>query len=140
MEGIYPTVFPCDILHRNHQADQNMLNNIMLFLCYNIGSITSLDSIGNILSNKGEECCWKNVDKYISMIRSAFIFYLVDRIIDMGFHNMLRGYQDADRGHMIENIVFLELIRKDYWVYIGKAGGTEVDFVAEKPNKSSIFR
>ena len=55
-------------------------------------------------------------------------------IIDMGFRNMLLRYRDADRGHILENIVFLELIRRDYRVYIGKEGDTEVDFVAEKPN------
>ena len=52
----------------------------------------------------------------------------------MGFRNMLLGYRDADRGHIIENIVFLELLRREYRVYIGKVGETEVDFVAEKPN------
>ena len=52
----------------------------------------------------------------------------------MGFRNMLLGYRDADRGHIIENIVFLELLRRDYRVYVGKVGETEVDFVAEKPN------
>lgn len=52
----------------------------------------------------------------------------------MGFRNMLFGYRDSDRGHIIENIVFLELIRRDYRVYIGKIGETEIDFVAEKPN------
>ncbi len=53
----------------------------------------------------------------------------------MGFRNMLLGYRDADRGHIIENIVFLELIRRGYRVYIGKVGEAEVDFVAEKPNE-----
>lgn len=57
----------------------------------------------------------------------------------MGFRNMLLGYRDADRGHIIENIVFLELIRRDYLVYIGKVGETEVDFVAEKPNEKIIY-
>ena len=55
-------------------------------------------------------------------------------IIDLGFRNMLLGYRDADRGHMLENIVFLELLRRDYRVYIGKVGETKVDFVAEKPD------
>ena len=90
------------------------------------------------------------MDKYISMLHSAFVFYPVGRydvkgkqllktleknyIIDMGFRNMLLGYRDADRGHIIENIVFLELIRRDWRVNIGKVGETEVDFVAEKPD------
>lgn len=157
LEGIYSTVVLRDILQRNNQADQLMLQKIMLFLCSNIGSITSPNSIGNVLSNegdlqtgKGKNVAGKTVDKYISMLRSAFIFYSVGRydvkgkqllktlgknyIIDLGFRNMLLGYRDADRGHIIENIVFLELIRRDYRVYIGKFGETEIDFVAEKPN------
>ena len=157
LEGIYSTVVLRDILQRNNRVDQNMLHKIMLFLCSNIGSITSPNSIGNVLSNegdiqqfKGKNVAGKTVDKYISMLRSAFIFYSVGRydvkgkqllktlgkhyIIDMGFRNMLLGYRDADRGHIIENIVFLELLRRDYRVYIGKVGETEVDFVAEKPN------
>lgn len=52
----------------------------------------------------------------------------------MGFRNMLLGYRDADRGHIIENIVFLELLRRDYRVYIGKIGEAEIDFIAEKPD------
>ncbi len=157
LEGIYSTVVLRDILQRNDQADQGMLHKIMLFLCSNIGSITSPNSIGNVLSNegdiqtgKGKNVAGKTVDKYISMLRSAFIFYTVGRydvkgkqllktlgknyIVDMGFRNMLLGYRDADRGHILENIVFLELLRRDYRVYIGKVGETEVDFVAEKPN------
>lgn len=156
-EGIYSTVVLRDILQRNSQVDQNTLHKIMLFLCSNIGSVTSPNSIGNVLSNegdiqqfKGKNIAGKTVDKYIAMLRSAFVFYSVGRydvkgkqllktlgkhyIIDMGFRNMLLGYRDADRGHIIENIVFLELLRRDYRVYIGKVGETEVDFVAEKPN------
>lgn len=157
LEGIYSTVVLRDILQRNNQADQNMLQKIMLFLCSNIGSITSPTSIGNVLSHEGDirtgkekNVAGKTVDKYINMLCSAFVFYSVGRydvkgkqllktlgknyIIDLGFRNMLLGYRDADRGHIIENIVFLELLRRDYRVYIGKVGETEVDFVAEKPN------
>lgn len=157
LEGIYSTVVLRDVLQRNNQADQGMLQKIMLFLCSNIGNITSPNNIGNVLSNegdiptgKGKNVAGKTVEKYIAMLRRAFIFYSVGRydvkgkqllktlgknyIIDMGFRNMLLGYRDADRGHILENIVFLELLRRDYRVYIGKVGETEVDFVAEKPN------
>ena len=157
LEGIYSTVVLRDILQRNNQVDQKILQKIMLFLCSNIGSITSPNNIGNVLSHEGDiqqgsrkNVAGKTVDKYISMLRSAFIFFSVGRydvkgkqllktlgknyIIDMGFRNMLLGYRDADRGHIIENIVFLELIRRDYRVYIGKVGETEIDFVAEKPD------
>lgn len=157
LEGIYSTVVLRDILQRNEGADQATLQKIMLFLCSNIGRITSPNNIGNVLSHEGEltqgkvkNIAGKTVDKYISMLCSAFVFFSVGRydvkgkqllktlgknyIIDMGFRNMLLGYRDADRGHILENIVFLELIRRDYRVYIGKVGDTEVDFVAEKPN------
>ncbi len=157
LEGIYATVVLRDILQRNHGADQNTMQKIMLFLCSNIGCITSPNRIGNVLSEegniqkgKGRNMAGKTVEKYMAMLHSAFIFYSVGRydvkgkqllktlgknyIIDMGFRNMLLGYRDSDRGHILENIVFLELIRRDYRVYIGKVGETEVDFVAEKPN------
>ena len=157
LEGIYSTVVLRDILQRNDSADQNMLQKIVMFLCSNIGSITSPNNIGNVLADEGDiqrtkgKCvAGKTVDKYIAMLRSAFVFYSVGRydvkgkqllktlgknyIIDMGFRNMLLGYRDGDRGHILENIVFLELLRRDYRVYIGKVGDTEVDFVAEKPD------
>lgn len=158
LEGIYSTVVLRDILQRNRQADQIMLQKLVMFLCSNIGSITSPNKIGNVLLNEGDinsvkekSIAGKTVNKYIEMLRSAYIFYSVSRydvkgkqllktlgknyIIDIGFRNMLLGYRDADRGHIIENIVFLELLRRDYRVYIGKIGETEVDFVAEKPSE-----
>ena len=158
LEGIYSTVILKDILQRHNQSDQLSLDKIAHFLSSNIGSITSPNKIGNILSNEGDidkgkikNIAGKTVDKYISMLNNAFIFYRVGRydikgkqllktldknyIVDMGFRNMLLGYRDADRGHILENIVFLELIRRHYRVYIGKIGDTEVDFLAEKPNE-----
>lgn len=157
IEGIYSTIVLRDILQRNNQADQKTLHKIMLFLCSNIGSITSPNKIGNVLSNEGDINAVKNkniagktVEKYISMLSDAFIFYPVGRydikgkqllktlekyyIIDMGFRNLLLGYRNINRGHILENIIFLELLRRDYRVYIGKVYDTEIDFIAEKPN------
>ena len=158
LEGIYSTVVLRDVLQRNPQADQATMQKIMLLLCSNIGSITSPNRIGNVLSNEGDiktgkvkNIAGKTVEKYIAMLRSAFIVSSVGRydvkgkqllktlgknyIVDIGFRNMLLGYRDVDRGHILENIVYLELIRRDYNVYIGKVGETEIDFVAEKPNE-----
>ena len=154
LEGIYSTVVLRDVLQRNRDADQAMLQKIVLFLCSNIGSVNSPSSIGSVLYNegdiKGKNVAGKTVEKYIAMLRSAYIFFSVGRydvkgkqllktlgknyIIDMGFRNMLLGYRDADRGHILENIVYLELLRRDYRVCIGKVGEAEVDFVAEKPD------
>lgn len=158
LEGIYSTVVLRDILQRNPQADQIMLQKIMLFLCSNIGSITSPNNIGAILaseghamSGRGKQVAGRTVERYIEMLRNAYIVFSVGRydvkgkqllktlgkhyLIDMGFRNMLLGYRDVDRGHVLENIVYLELLRRDYRVYIGKVGETEVDFVAEKPDE-----
>lgn len=193
LEGIYSTVVLRDVLQRNPGADQATLQKIMLFLCSNIGSITSPNSMGKSLSNEGDipmgkqksvagksvaeksvagqsvagkTVAGKTVDKYISMLLNALIFFQVGRydvkrkqllktlgkyyIADLGFRNMLLGYRDADRvedwdtdrnadwdadrGHILENVVFLELLRRDYRVYIGKVNEFEVDFVAAKPD------
>jgi predicted AAA+ superfamily ATPase len=154
LEGIYSTVVLRDVLQRNRDADQAMLQKIVLFLCSNIGSVNSPSSIGSVLYNegdiKGKNVAGKTVEKYIAMLRSAYIFFSVGRydvkgkqllktlgknyIIDIGFRNMLLGYRDAERGHILENIVYLELLRRDYRVCIGKVGEAEVDFVAEKPD------
>ena len=161
LEGIYNTVILRDVLERNKTADQALLHKLVLFLCGNVGSITSPNSIGNILTSEGEiqkikkkagmGIAGRTIDKYIQMLESAFVFYSVGRydvrgkqllktleknyIADLGFRNMLLGFHDFDRGHILENIVYLELLRRDFRVYIGKVGETEVDFVAEKPAK-----
>lgn len=158
LEGIYSTVILKDILQRHNLSDQQTLNKIIHFLASNIGSITSPNNIGNVLSNDGSldklkhpNIAGKTVDRYIAMLNSSFIFYKIGRydikgkqllktldknyIVDLGFRNMLLGYRDADRGHILENLVFLELIRRHYNVYIGKIGDTEIDFLAEKPNE-----
>lgn len=157
LEGIYSTVILRDILQRSNMTDQNLLQKIVRFLCSNIGSITSPNNIGNVLSSEGglekgreKRIAGKTVSKYISLLENAYIFYSVERydikgkqllktlgkhyIIDLGFRNLLLGYRDADRGHILENIVFLELLRRDYRVYIGKISETEVDFIAERPD------
>jgi predicted AAA+ superfamily ATPase len=161
LEGIYNTVILRDVLERNQAADGALLHKLVLFLCGNIGSITSPNNIGNVLSdegdiqnikrNSGKGIAGKTVDRYIRMLKNAFVFYPVSRydikgkqllktleknyIVDMGFRNMLLGYRDANRGFILENVVYLELLRRDYRVYIGKVGDTEIDFVAEKPSE-----
>lgn len=157
LEGIYSTVILRDVLQRNEKTDQIVLQKLMTFLCSTIGSTTSPNNISKSLRAEGDiekttvSVASKTVSDYIRMLSNAFIIFPIQRydiqgkellktlgknyIIDLGFRNMLLGYRGADRGHIIENVVFLELIRRDYRVYIGKVGSTEVDFVAEKPNE-----
>lgn len=158
LEGIYSTVILKDVLQRNGQANQPLLEKIMLFLSSNIGNITSPNKIGNVLSNEGNiakkggaSLAGKTVEKYLQMLIDAFVFFPARRydvkgkqflktlekyyIVDLGFRNLLLGYRDVDRGHILENVVYLELLRRDYRVYVGKVGPLEVDFVAEKPSE-----
>lgn len=154
LDGIYSTVILKDILQKNKTINQSTLSKISMFLSSNIGSITSPNNIGNILSRNKDLGSEKNniasktVEKYIEMLKMAYFIYPVNRydikgkellkslykiyIVDIGFRNLLLGYQNTDIGHILENIVFLELIRRGYRVYIGKIGDYEVDFIAEK--------
>lgn len=157
LEGIYSTIVLKDIMLRNQQIDQLTLQKIVMFLASSIGTVSSPHSISGVLLNesglpsKMRATSSKTVDKYIDMLHKAFIFLPVNRydtkgkqllktleknyIADIGFRNMLLGYRDADRGHIYENIVYLELLRRDYRVYIGKVGEMEIDFIAEKPDE-----
>ena len=157
LEGIYSSVVLRDVLHSHTGTDACLLQKTVLHLCSSIGSITSPNSIASALSAEGgiqagsgkaKNIAGKTVEKYIAMLRNAFVFWSVGRydvkgkqllrtlgknyIADMGFRNMLLGFRDADRGHILENIVFLDLIRRGYRVYTGKAKDREIDFVAEK--------
>ena len=112
LEGIYSTIVLRDVLQRNPQINQNTLHKVMLFLSSNIGSITSPNKIGNILSAEGDikktkekNIAGKTVERYISMLQNAFIIYSIqllktlgkNYLVDMGFRNLLLGYRDADR-------------------------------------------
>lgn len=164
LEGIYSTVILKDVLERNKVSDQMMLQKIVAFLSDNIGNITSPNSIGKVLASQGDIDEGKNrknpasrtVENYIGMLLNAFIFYGINRydikgkqllktlgkyyIVDLGLRNMLLGYRDVDRGHILENVVYFELLRRGYRVTIGKVGEKEVDFVAERLNDKKYIQ
>ncbi|MBQ4489686.1 MAG: ATP-binding protein [Pyramidobacter sp.] len=160
LEGIYSTVILKDVMARGGIADQTALRKIVLFLLDNIGSLVSPGSIGKTLANESafseararqRSLAPQTVEKYIQLLTDAFIFYKAERwdvrgkqllktlhklyAADLGFRGMLLGFRDADRGRLLENVVYLELLRRDYRVFVGKLGDTEIDFVAEKPDR-----
>lgn len=158
LSGIYSTVILKDIIARNKTIDEKILSKIVLFLAQNIGSITSPNNITNVLASEGDMKKAKNVktpvnrntNKILNKLSDSFIFYPVRRydikgkqllktlekyyIVDLGIRNMLIGNY-SDRGHILENIIFLELLRRGYKVNIGKIKTLEVDFIAEKPGE-----
>ncbi len=160
LEGIYSTVILKDVMERGGVTDQTALRKIVLFLMDNIGSLVSPGSIGKTLANEGplgdssgrkRSLAPKTVEKYIQLLTDAFIFYRAERwdvrgkqllktlhklyAADLGFRSTLLGFRDAERGHLLENVVYLELLRRDYRVFVGKLGDAEIDFVAEKPDR-----
>jgi predicted AAA+ superfamily ATPase len=156
LEGIYSTVILRDVLERGGGINQLVLEKIVRFLCSNIGNFSSPNNIGNVLYGSGsldekQKLAGRTISKYMGLLEKAFIFHAVNRydikgkqllktlskhyITDLGFRNMLLGYRNTDRGHILENVVFLELLRRGYRVYVGKVGATEVDFIAERPNE-----
>ena len=152
LEGIYSTVILKDVVARNKLTDALLLKKVVMFLADNIGNITSSNNIGNVLGNEGDientkrNPASRTIDNYIKYLENAYIFYGVRRydvkgkqylktlgkhyIVDTGIRNMLLGYKEMDRGHVLENIVYFELIRRGYEVYIGKIGENEIDFIA----------
>ncbi|MDR2581589.1 MAG: ATP-binding protein [Fibromonadaceae bacterium] len=160
LEGVYSTVIVKDIMQRNKITDSTLLKKMTDFLAHSIGSINSINSISNFLvSNKEAEhksAPNKTIESYITALQNAFVFYELKRydvkgksllktlgknyIVDIGIRNMLLGYRDAERGHILENIVFLELLRRGYKIHIGKFLNFEIDFIAETPKEKIYFQ
>lgn len=162
LDGIYSTVVVRDILERERRrgqrqiTDAELLRKIILFLADNIGSNTSLNSISNtlvsekLLADRGKKGkpAVQTISAYVGSLLEAYFFYEIKRfdikgkdylrtlgkyyIVDIGLRNYLLGFRDFDTGHIIENIVYFELLRRGYDVAIGKVGSREVDFIATK--------
>lgn len=157
VEGVYSTVVMRDVMQRGQVGDPALLQKVMRFACSNIGSVTSPNRIGNVLSTAGEtgggggKVAGKTVEKYLQLLTDAYVLYPASRydvkgrellrtlnkyyLVDTGFRTLLLGQDSADRGHLLENVVYLELLRRGYTVYVGKVGSYEVDFVAEKSDE-----
>ena len=154
LDGIYNTVIVKDVIAKNKIKDEELLQRIVAFLADNISNPTSSNSIANSLvyakriEDTKKAPAVSTIENYIKALEKAYIFYEAKRydikgknllktlgkyyIVDIGLRNMLLGYRDIDRGHVLENIVFLELKRRGYKVYVGKIDDKEVDFIAEK--------
>ncbi len=162
LDGVYSAAVINDILEREKRKGQRnitdpvLLRKIILFLADNIGNITSATSIGNTPMGEGlltsssrkTKPAVQTIQAYIEALTEAYIFYEIKRfdikgkdylrtlgkyyIADIGLRNYLLGYRDGDSGHILENIIYFELLRRGYDVAIGKIDRQEVDFVATK--------
>lgn len=158
LNDIYNTIIKKDIIDRNNIKDTALLENIIKYLFNNIGSPISSTKISDYLnSNKiVEKSNHQTIDNYLNMLEKSFIIYKADRtdiksksllktlgkyyISDTGIRNIILGFRNIDEGHLLENIVYLELLRRGYRVNIGKSGDYEVDFIAENPNNIKYYQ
>ena len=153
LNDIYNSIVKKDIIDRNNLKDTTLLENIIKYLANNIGSPISSTKISNYLnSNKiAPNCNHQTIDNYLNMLEKSYIIYKADRtdikdksvlktlgkyyISDTGIRNIILGFRNINEGHLLENVVYLELLRRGYKVSIGKNYEYEVDFVAENPNE-----
>lgn len=157
LEGIYSTVLVKDVMIRENLKDITLVKSIAGFLSSNVGSPVSAKKIADTLTSNGRPTSSATVDTYLEALTDAYLFYKVNRydikgklhlksegkyyICDTGLRNMILGTTNKDIGHQIENIVYLELLRRGYTINIGKAGrGAEVDFVAVRDKKTEYYQ
>jgi predicted AAA+ superfamily ATPase len=170
LDGVYSAAVINDILEREKRKGQRtitdpvLLRKIIMFLADNIGNNTSATSIGNTLVSEGlledgkrkTKPAVQTIQVYIKALTEAYFFYEIKRfdikgkeylrtlgkyyIVDMGLRNYLLGFREGDSGHILENIIFFELMRQGYDVAIGKIDNQEVDFIATKTDEKKYIQ
>lgn len=146
LDGLYNTVIVNDISERKDIKDISMLKDVIKFMFNNVGNLCSSTSIANTMTSSGRKISVPTIEKYLEALVESFVLYKAQRfdikgknylttgskyyLSDIGLRYYLLGSKDADKGHILENIVYLELIRRGYEVYVGKNDDSEVDFVA----------
>ena len=150
LEGIYNTILVKDIMDRSRIVNTSMLKSVIEFMFDNIGNLVSSNKIANTMQSAGRKISVPTVESYLTALENSFVLYRAGRydikgkqrlatgykyyVADIGLRYFLLGSSKNDLGHILENIVYLELIRRRYEVYVGKNDETEVDFVAIDEN------
>lgn len=146
LRGVYSTIILKDVVSRYKISDTKMLESVVAFVFDNIGSPLSSKKIADTMTSNSRKIDPKTVEKFLTALQDCFIIYEAKRydvkgkqhlklfekqyLVDVGLRSILLGKKGFDAGHVLENVVYLELIRRGYSVYVGKVGDTEVDFVA----------
>lgn len=148
---LYSTIVLNDILYKNKVKDLDLLERLMEFMISNIGQLFSANSISKYIKNENRKTTPHTIINYMDYARNAFIFYQIKRenikqkrkllisdkyyLVDSGFYFIFNGSTQRNWGQLLENIVFLELIRQGYSITIGKIQDLEIDFVCRKANQ-----
>lgn len=156
IDGIYNTILIKDVARREGITDVSLLESIVKFVAGSIGSPISAKKISDTISAAGRKISVNTVDSYLRALTDSFIFYKADRydikgrqhlktlgkyyLVDTGLRNLLLTSTASDLGHLIENVVYLELLRRENKISIGKLAEKEVDFVASNPEGITYYQ
>jgi len=156
LHGIYNSVLLKDVVARLRIPDVMMLESVAKFVFHNIGNQLSCKRIADAMVSANRKIDTKTVEKYVCGLRDSLLVYQAKRynikgkqylatlekyyVVDIGLRYMLLGSKSTDIGHILENVVYLELLRRGYDVYIGQIGNTEVDFVAMNEKGNTYFQ
>lgn len=150
ISSIYNDILIKDVMTRKRITDESMLKSVSTFAIDNIGSLLSTNNIANVMTNDGRSINVRTVEKYLEGFAESYFLYKTTRydikgkqylrssqkyyVADLGLRYFILGRKLGDYGHVLENVVYLELLRRGYEVYIGKVDEYEIDFVAINNN------
>lgn len=156
LQGIYHSILIKDIIARYKITDILMLESVVKFLFHNIGNRLSMNNIANTMTSMGRKIDYRMVEKYVFALQESLMIDHVKRynitgkqllatqgkyyLVDIALRSLLVSSRQSDLGHLLENIVYLELKRRGYDVYIGQMQTQEVDFVGIKDGKTEYFQ
>ncbi len=157
LDSLFSTVVFKDVMARNKITNKTLLENIIKFIFDSIGSPISTKKISDTLTSRGMSISNHTVENYIIAFVESYLLYKAERFdvkgrnllvrdykyysVDTGLRSYLLGKKaDSDMGHILENIVYLELLRRGYRVYVGKVDDMEIDFVAEDRDGLKYFQ
>lgn len=156
LDGIYNTIIIKDIVTRIKISDVSQLDSIVKFMFDNVGNLFSSTKIANVMTSNGRSISVPTVENYLKLLIDSFVLYKVNRydikrkqylasgakyyLSDIGLRYYLLGSKKADEGHILENVVYLELLRRGYEVYVGKIENNEVDFIAINENGEEYYQ
>ncbi len=154
--GLYNTILNNDIVKRHSDIDLTTFENILNFIIDNTSNIVSPNSIANTLNSYGKKVSYNTVEKYIRYMKECFLIYECNRynilgkqnlktlskyyLVDLGFKKVSSIKNNANIGYNIENIVYIELLRRGNIVNVGKVNNLEVDFVVKKENEIEYYQ
>lgn len=156
LDGVYSSVVLKDVVARSNVSNVPALERLIRFLFDNVGNLCSVRKISGALSAGGATIAPQTVENYLAALCNSFIFYKTTRFdakgkahlqtgekyygVDMGLRYYLLGSRDADVGRMLENVIYLELRRRNAEIYIGKVGAAEVDFVDVRSGNLTYYQ